>query len=129
MATAVKTPAARDFPEFLLGRGTIGAAALERAVRLAGDSAERLGSVLLKLGLISESDLAEAYGAFTGAPRLRAGEFPSSALLIEALSPRFLKKSGLIPIAESAAGVTLAIADPTDTEAIEAVEVPGGNCR
>ena len=121
MATAIENPATDSLPAFLLGRGLVGAAGLERAQRLAGDSAERLGTVLLKLGLISESDLARAYGDFTGTPPMGAGEFPAAALLIEQLSPRFLKKSGLIPIADSAAGVTIAIADPTDTEAIAAV--------
>ena len=73
MATAIEDPTARDFPGFLLARGKISAAALERAVRLARDSAERLGTVLLQLGLLSENDLAEAYCAYTNTPRMAAG--------------------------------------------------------
>ena len=98
----------------LVERGKLDGAGLERAVRLAGSSGERLGSLLPKLGLVSERDLAEALSGLLDLPLVGPADFPETPLLEEKLSPRFLRESRVLPLSEGEDGLVLAMADPLD---------------
>ncbi|MCC7049394.1 MAG: Flp pilus assembly complex ATPase component TadA [Alphaproteobacteria bacterium] len=111
----------QEFVEFLLAKGALTPEALERAKRLQDETSERLPSVLVKLGLASERTIAEALAEFTKAPLLAAQDFPRAAVQSLRLSQKFLRQSGIAPIAADATGVTIAMADPLDTAAIDAV--------
>jgi len=51
---------------------------------------------LIKLGLISETDLACAYAAYCGLPVLRAQDFPEKQVLGERLKLSYLKSGRII---------------------------------
>ena len=70
--------------------------------------------VLLKLGLISERDLAEALAAAYGLELVRADAFPDDPLFEDSLSPRFLTDEGVLPIREEDGCVVVACVDPAD---------------
>jgi len=110
-----------EFGAFLVARGALPQAALDRARRLQAEMSERLGTVLTRLGLIAERDLADALSAFTGAPVITAAAFPERPILADRLSAKFLRQASIVPLAEGADGLVLAMADPLDREAIEAV--------
>jgi general secretion pathway protein E len=109
--------------EFVLAeRGLISTAALERARRLESESGERLDRIAAKLGLVSERDLAGAYAAMIGSPLLTLDDFPASPVGGGRVSPDFLKRSRMIPVAETDAALVLAMADPLDDVAARALE-------
>ncbi len=98
----------------LVERGKLDGPGLERAVRLAGSSGERLGSLLPKLGLVSERDLAEALSSLLDLPLVGPSDFPETPLLAEKLSPRFLRESRVLPVSDGDDGLVLAMANPLD---------------
>lgn len=98
---------------------------LERAFRLKMSSEDRLETILAKLGLVSEHDLAAALAAELGLEVAAPDDYPTAPVL-ETVNAKFLRRSRVLPLAETAEAVVLAMADPTDAYAIRAMEVAAG---
>jgi general secretion pathway protein E len=110
----------------LVAAGLLPAATLERAERLSAESGERLETVLTRLGFLTERDLAEALARLLDIPLAAARDYPASPVLDALFSRKFLRASRLVPLAETADGVVVAMADPFDREAAEAVRFATG---
>ena len=115
----------------LLERGKIDRVALERAERAQADSGERLDRVLTRLGLVGERDMAEALAEQLALPLAAAEDYPEAPLFEDALPVTFLKASQVLPIAGGEETVILAMADPLDDYAAQAVALRLGRpvCR
>ena len=109
------------FEEFLISSGRVPTAALERARRLASEHGDRLATVLTSIGLISERELAHCFASVLGAPVITVAEFPTEALGVDRLNPKFLKSVRVLPIAEEPDRLVLAMADPSDEAAANAI--------
>ncbi len=96
---------------------------LERALRLQRDTGERLGSLLVQLGLVAERDLAEVLAEQLGMPVTPADAYPETPAVAGRVTPEFLLHAKAVPIAESKAGVTVAMADPLDQYTIDALRL------
>ncbi|HVF64192.1 MAG TPA: type II secretion system ATPase GspE [Casimicrobiaceae bacterium] len=116
----------RRIGEILIARGKLDAAALDRALRLQGESGERLGQLLVTLGLCAQRDVAEALSTQLGLPMIDAGGYPEFPILEERVSSRFLRESRALPVREDEAELALAMADPTDDYTISAFEMVTG---
>ena len=115
-----------DSPEGRVGRslvcdGKLDATGLDRARRLQADSDERLTSILTKLGLVSESDLANALGKETNLPVISEADFPREPLRLGELSARFLKSMLVLPLDESAERLRVVVADPFNDYIVESL--------
>ncbi len=110
----------------LVELGCLDQAGLDRALRLCASSGERLHTLLPKLGLVSERDLAGALSARLGLRLAGSGDFPEVPLLEEKLSPRFLRESHVLPLAEREGVLALAMADPLDGYAVDALRLISG---
>ncbi len=110
--------------EILVQRGKLDAAALERALRLQQESGEKLGALLVTLGLVAQRDVAEALSHQLGLPLVDA--WPEIPILEEQVSPRFLRESRALPVREDAEELVLAMADPTDGYTIDAFRMVTG---
>ena len=73
---------------------------------------ERIDYVLIKLGLIAETDLACAYGAYCELPVLRAQDLPDRPVLGERLKLSYLKSNRILPISCAAGVLLLGTVDP-----------------
>jgi general secretion pathway protein E len=113
----------RPLGDLLVERGRLDRSQLDRALRLQEDSGQRLGPLLLKLGLVSERDVADALSRQLGLPVVEPADYPDVPLLEGQVSARFLKEAQVLPIAEDEGRVVLAMADPEDRYAIQAVEL------
>lgn len=107
--------------DLLLSRGKVTAVDLARAVRLQQEDGGTLDEILLRLGFVSDRDLAEAHAEIEGLPLVRSEAFPQEPLFGNLLSVDFLTNAKALPIAEDASGVLLAMADPADTFTAEAI--------
>jgi general secretion pathway protein E len=116
----------RALGERLIAAGKLERSGLERALKLRAESGERLAGLLAKLGLVSERDLAEAIAGELDLPLIGAREFPENPLYAERLSPRFLRESQVLPIAEEAGGLVVAMADPLNDYAADAMRLVSG---
>ncbi|MEJ0019963.1 MAG: type II secretion system ATPase GspE [Acetobacteraceae bacterium] len=111
-----------DIETILTEGGLLSGAALERVRRLRAESGDRIDLIASKLGLVSDRDLAQAYATLLGAPVAAADDFPPEPVEPERLRAAFLKRARLIPLAETEAEVSLAMADPLDDASARAVE-------
>ncbi len=116
----------RSIGDLLIERGKLDQANFERAMRLREGSGERLNALLPKLGLVSERDLAQALSDRLGLPLVTAADFPDVPLLEDKLSPRFLRESHVLPLSDDADGLVLAMADPLDSYAADAIRLISG---
>ncbi|WP_432471311.1 type II secretion system ATPase GspE [Amphritea sp. HPY] len=87
---------------------------------------EPLVLLLARLGLISEKEIAKVLSELLSLPLVQPAEFPSQALLPDKLSYRFLREFHLIPIELTNTSIRLAMANPQDNYAADAVALACG---
>ena len=112
--------------EVLIERGRLDAAGLERALRVQQETGEKLGSLLVTLGLVAQRDVAEALASQLGLPLVEATGYPELPILEERVSARFLREARALPLYEDERELTLAMADPTDAYTVSAFEMVTG---
>jgi general secretion pathway protein E len=113
--------------EILIGRAKLDPANLERALKLQeGEAREKIGVILLRLGMVSGRDLADALADQLDLPLATAADFPELPLLEERLSSKFLRDAQAVPLREDEDELAIAIADPTDSFVISAVQMASG---
>ena len=110
----------------LVASGKLDERSLERARRVGSGNRQGLARVLPKLGLVSERDLAEALARQAGVALVGERDFPALPLLDGKVSLRFLKESRILPLAETDDGLVLAMADPFDAYAMDAMRLASG---
>ncbi len=116
----------RNLGELLVERGKLGPEKLQQARRLEQDSGERLGALLVQLGMLAERDLAEALAEELDLELAVSDSYPSTPAVEDRLSPDFLKQVRAVPLEETADHVLVAMADPLDTFTTEAMELALG---
>jgi general secretion pathway protein E len=118
--------AGKRLGEILIERGKLETAALERALRLQQESGDKLGALLVTLGVVSQRDVSEALAAQLGLPLVEAAGYPELPILEERVSARFLRESRALPLSEDESELALAMADPTDNYTVNAFEMVTG---
>lgn len=113
---------------FLVARGRLKEADLTRGRRLHDEdpASGSLVSLLTRLGLVSEREMAEAVSELLNLPLLSSKEFPEAPPQNVQTSVRFLKHHHICPIAESEQDVTVLVADPADTFPLQALHLATG---
>ncbi len=107
----------------LIAEGKLQPEELDRALENYDANKSRFVMFLVRLGLISEHDLAQALAKTLQLPLLQDKDFPELLLGEDKLSVKFLKESFALPIAETENHLILAMADPSDTFTIQAMEL------
>ncbi len=115
-----------DLGELLVERQKLAEADLQRARRVREGTGEGLDTLLVKLGLVSERDLAEALAVHLNLPLVRPGDYPEIPATNGGVSPRFLKDSRVIPLFEDEQGLTVAMSNPTDEYVLTALQLATG---
>lgn len=117
----------KGLDEILVEGGKLSAQDLQRARRVQETNGEGLASILCKLGMVSEKDMAEALSRRHELSLVEAGDYPEVPLLEdEGISPRFIKDARVMPLYEDDIRVRLAMADPEDDFAVGAIEMATG---
>ena len=112
----------RRLGEMLIDRHKIEAEDLARALELQSERGDKLGKILVDMGLIAQRDMLAALSEQTGIPLVTVDGAPPTAPEIDSLSHRFLRQARAFPVALADAVLTLAMADPLDFETIAAVQ-------
>ena len=112
--------------EILIARGKIEAEELERALELQKERGDKLGKILVDMGLIAQRDVLAALSDQLGIPLVPVEGPPPSAPEIEGLTERFLRQCRVFPLALVDSTLTLAMADPMDFETVAAVRAFSG---
>jgi general secretion pathway protein E len=124
-AAAALTPEARVI-EYLHARGKLPPGDLARARKLADDGGDQLRIMLVRLGLVSDRDMAAAMAAVLDLRQVQADDYPDEPVAADQLSLRFLKDAHIVPLRDDDDGLEIAMADPIDSFAMQAVAMAVG---
>jgi len=109
--------------EVLLERGLIDRKKLEEALAYQKEKGGLMGQVLIRLGYVTEQDVALALTAQYGFPYLPLDNYEIDNALMELVPERMAREYCLIPIDRIGNALTVAMADPSNVKAIEDVEL------
>ncbi len=112
--------------EALAQAGALQPAELEQALKVNDRQADGIGPLLVRLGLVSEADLVNAYAGLYNLARLADHDIPAAPVSPGTLSKTFLEQAGVLPVSEGQDRITLAVTDPEDRFSIRAVELACG---
>ena len=107
--------------EMLIERGKIEPDELERALELQRERGDKIGKIMVDMGLIAQRDMLAALSEQLGIPLVSVDQPPPSAPEIEGLSHRFLRQCRAFPLALADSTLTVAMADPLDFETVAAI--------
>ena len=126
--TAVGTPERKPLCGLLVDSGKLESADVERALRLQReqDSWERIGLILVKLGLVSDSDVTASLSEQLGIGLVERSEYADEFNGDTAITERFLVKNRLIVLDEDDDDLTVALADPQDDYLVAALRLASG---
>ena len=120
-AQAPRSPRTMRLGEILIDRGKILPDELERGLELQRERGDKLGKILVDMGLIAQRDMLAALSDQLDIPIVTVDQPPPTAPEIDGLSQRFLRQSRAYPLTLVDSVLTLAMADPLDFETIAAV--------
>ena len=103
-----------DLSQLVLDRGLAAPEAISRARTVQFETGERLDAVLTRLGLVSESALAQAISDATGLRLVGADDYPAEPVAADIIAPRFLRDVRAIPLKEAGGRIEVAFVDPLD---------------
>jgi general secretion pathway protein E len=125
-AAGESSPRYQRLGEILIERKKIEPDELDRALELQLERGDKLGKILVDMGLIAQRDVLVALSDQMGVPLVTIDGPPPSAPEIERLSHRFLRQCRAYPIALAESTLTVAMADPMDFETIAAIRAFSG---
>src|SRR5438067_11750545 len=126
--TGGAAPATASLPlvDFLLARGRLDAVQRDRVLALRRERGESESAIVTRLGMVGERDMAECLAEFLDIPLADAADYPGAPVDNCELGADFIGRAQALPIAETADGIALAMADPTDEYTIKAVRLAAG---
>jgi general secretion pathway protein E len=121
VAASLAVPSYLRLGEILLDRHKIEAEDLDRALELQKERGDKLGKILVDMGLIAQRDVLAALSDQLGIPLVTVDGAPPSAPELDGLSHRFLRQCRAFPVALTDSTLTVAMADPLDFETVAAL--------
>ncbi len=109
--------------EVLLERGVITAKELEKAIAHQKEHGGLMGQVLIQLGFVTEEEIALALTAQYGFPYLPLDNYEIDGGLTAIIPEATARQYCLIPVDRIGNALTLAMADPSNIQAIETIEL------
>jgi general secretion pathway protein E len=111
---------------YLIESNRLKKADLKRAEAFREQNGGNLITLLVRLGLVSERDVAEAESSLLGLPLITMADLPEEAPEIGKLSVRYLKQNLLLPVSVSDDEMTVVMANPRDQYALKALSMASG---
>ncbi len=112
--------------ELLVQAGKLSARDLDRAISAQQEMGGMLGRVLVRLGLVSDLDVAQALSFQLGIPLVSADGFPELMPEVDGLLPEFLQANAVYPLRLEDGQLHLAMAVPQDAFVVKALHLATG---
>lgn len=109
--------------QLLLEKGVIKQAQLDEALKIQKEKGGLLGQILAGLGYVTEEQIAQAITVQYGFPYLPLSNYDMDEEAIKLVPENVARQYGLVPIDKIGNTVTIAMADPLNTQAIEDIEL------
>ncbi len=100
--------------EFLLNDNRITREQLQSALEAQKNEPGKLGSVLIRLGYVTEEDIAQALSKQFGYPSINLSKFDIDEKVLELIKPEIARKHIVMPVHRIGSMLTLAMADPSN---------------
>jgi general secretion pathway protein E len=126
LAGETNGPIFQRLGEILIERGKLQDEDLARALELQQERGDKIGKIIVDMGLIAQRDMLAALSDQLGIPLVTIDGPPPTAPEVDRLSHRFLRQARAFPVAVADSTITLAMADPLDFETIAAVRSYSG---
>jgi len=122
---AANEPRQRAICDCLVASGNLDPANVGRALKLQAEQNqwEKIGQILVKLGLTSEHDLAECLSTQLGVRLVLQQDFVEDRLPDNRISARFLKLNRILVLDEDDEALTLVMAEPQDDYVCDALKL------
>ncbi|MDT8406010.1 MAG: type II secretion system ATPase GspE [Methylococcales bacterium] len=113
--------------DYLIDQQKLAASEIRKLERLHSASVtETTPHLLIKLGLSSETDIADAFAQLTGLAKVSAEAYPLEAVLPESVSLKFLQQQHIVGLAQDDQVISVAMLDPTDSFALSSLQLATG---
>ncbi len=114
-------PVSRRLGDLLVREGLIDQEGLQRALVEQKGTNEKLGSILVRLNLISDDQLIDFLSKQYGIPSIQLSQLDIDTELLKLVPSQIARKYEVLPIQRSGNQLTLAMADPTNVFAVDDV--------
>jgi general secretion pathway protein E len=111
---SLSNPTRASFLDWLVDTQSLTPLLAERVARVQSETCDRLAAILLKLGLLSETRLADQMARYCELPRLDPAAVPGEPLSIPEINPGFLRTREVVPLRTSETQLEVACWDALD---------------
>ncbi|MEJ2534804.1 MAG: type II secretion system ATPase GspE [Gammaproteobacteria bacterium] len=119
-------PVTEQLCEQLIESGRLRASDLKRASAYRDQHGGDLLTLLVRLGLASEKDVAEAEARLLELPLVLQSDYPEEPPEVDGLSVRYLKQNLVLPVARDNGELKVVMANPRDGFALKALSMASG---
>src|SRR5205085_4941151 len=101
---------------------------LEQALKLQKDNGgkDRLGSVFVKLGFLSDEDVTNFLSRQYGVPAINLQYFEIDPAVVKLIPQETAKRYQILPLSRVGASLTIAMVDPTNVSAMDDIKFMTG---
>ncbi|MCI0471366.1 MAG: type IV-A pilus assembly ATPase PilB [Candidatus Aminicenantes bacterium] len=100
--------------ELLLNDSRISQEQLQKALEVQGKEPGKLGSILIRLGFVTEEDIAQALSKQFGYPSINLSKFDIDEKMLDLIKPEIARRHIVMPVHRIGSILTLAMADPSN---------------
>lgn len=100
--------------ELLLNDSRISQEQLQKALDVQGKEPGKLGSILIRMGFVTEEDIAQALSKQFGYPSVNLSKFDIDEKMLDLIKPEIARRHIVIPVHRIGSILTLAMADPSN---------------
>jgi len=122
----ISSEVADEVCTYLIDSGRLKQSDLKRAEAFRDQNGGDLITLLVRLGLVSERDVAEAESSLLEMPLISTADLPDEAPDIGTLSLRYLKQNLLLPVSATDTEIVVVMANPRDQFALKALAMASG---
>lgn len=112
--------------DMLLRAGMISQEQLDRALKEQQTSGQRLGSVLVKMEVISEDEIVSFLSKQFNVPSINLNDYKIDETVLKLVPSHIAQKYGLMPLSRLGRALTVAMVNPNDVLAMEDIKFSTG---
>ena len=118
---ASDTATIQDLPEMLLAHANVKREQMLRALEIQRTTGDFIGEILVNEGVLDENSLVAFLAKYCKIPHLSLLDYVIDAKLLELVPPALCQQHRLIPIDKMGRNLTVAMVNPLDSRALEAL--------
>lgn len=122
MSTESRSSKRKLLGEILVEEGFLNARDIETALKVQKKDGGLIGRILVRMGLITEEDLVFALSKQLSIPYIRLGNYSVNRDALRLIPQEIAERYLFFPFEEAENTISLAMSDPLNTEALEAIE-------